>query len=476
MGAMVATWVSEEMQSVDLKDERLNKRVKAVLTVLSERPNASIPEACGGLAEMVAAYRLFGNGKVTMGRVLEPHFESSRKRIAAQPVALLAQDTTEMDLTRPTQQVVGAGRLDGGSRRGVFVHPLHAFTPEGTPLGTVWVDINLRPEKEEADDTEKQGVEDGNTAAQPSGELCPCEKDGNSQGKDGDNNVAAANKQGGTAKRNTLPIEEKESFRWLEGMRQTRAVAKECPDTTCVCLADSEADIYEVFSEDREVANCHWLVRGCQDRALVRNEGNDAKRLTEALQDTPVLSTFKIKLRGREQKVSCEERKRRKSRQARDADVEVHATEVTLRPPPRTDRKLPQVTVNAVLVRESHPPEGEDAVDWLLLTTLPIGTLEQVLLVIEYYCTRWWIEVFFRTLKTGCRVEGRLFEHIDRLLPCLAVYLIVAWRTMFVTHMGRNCPDAPCTIIFEEPEWKSVWTALHNDPLPEQPPRLEGMV
>lgn len=489
---MVATWVSEEMQSVDLKDERLNKRVKAVITALSERPNASIPQACGGLAEMTAAYRLFDNDKVTPQGVLDPHIESTRKRIAAQPVALLAQDTTEVDVTRPTQQVAGAGVLDGGSRRGVYLHEMQAFTTQGTPLGTVWADMHLRQEK---DDAQTQGDEVESAAAQPVGENRPCEEDGNSQGKEGDNDVAAApkqdgnsqgkegdndvaaaQKQDGAAKHKTLPIEKKESFRWLQGLRETREVAKQCPDTTCVCLADSEADIYEVFSEDREVPNCHLIVRACQDRALVRHEDNNAKRLTEALQNTPVLSTFKIKLRAREQKVSCEDRKRRKSRQAREADVEVHATEVTLRPPPRTDRKLPPVTVNAVLVRESNPPEGEDAVEWLLLTTLPIGTLEQVLLIIQYYCVRWWIEVFFRTLKTGCRVEGRLFEHIDRLLPCLAVYMIVAWRTMFVTHMGRNCPDAPCSIIFEDSEWKSVWVATRNDPLPEQPPRLEDMV
>ena len=70
--------------------------------------------------------------------------------------------------------------------------------------------------------------------------------------------------------------------------------------------------------------------------------------------------------------------------------------------------------------------------EWLLLTSLPVDGVEQVRQVIQYYCARWMIEVFFRVLKSGCRAEERRFEHIDRLLSCLAVYLIVAWRTMFV--------------------------------------------
>ena len=113
---------------------------------------------------------------------------------------------------------------------------------------------------------------------------------------------------------------------------------------------------------------------------------------------------------------------------------------VTLRPPYRPDRTLPPVTVNAVLVREPNPPPGETPVEWVLVTTLPIDTLEQVRTIVEYYCVRWWIEILFRTLKSGCRIERRRFEHIDRVLPCLGVYLIVAWRTLFVCRMGRELP------------------------------------
>ena len=108
-------------EGVDLEDRRLNERLKQVLSDLGEHPQLSIPAACGGHVETVAAYRFFDNEKVTAERILQPHFERTRERIAEQPVVLLVQDTSEMDVTRPQQQVRGAGPLDGGSRRGFFL-------------------------------------------------------------------------------------------------------------------------------------------------------------------------------------------------------------------------------------------------------------------------------------------------------------------------------------------------------------------
>src|SRR5215211_6552730 len=134
---MLAPWAVEEMQDVALRDKRLNERLQLILSQLAAHPTASIPAACGGHAETSAAYRFFDNDKVDFDSVLQPHLDCTRTRIAAQPVVLLVPDTTEIDLTRPEQQVQGAGPLDGGARRGVFLHELHAFTPDGTPLGTV---------------------------------------------------------------------------------------------------------------------------------------------------------------------------------------------------------------------------------------------------------------------------------------------------------------------------------------------------
>ena len=140
------------------------------------------------------------------------------------------------------------------------------------------------------------------------------------------------------------------------------------------------------------------------------------------------------------------------------------------------DRQLPPVTVNVVLVREPNPPAGEAPVEWILVTTLPIDTPEQVRTIVAYYCVRWCIEVLFRTLKSGCRIERRRFEHIDRVLPCLGLYLIVAWRTLFVCRMGRSCPDMDCEALFEPSEWKAVWVAVHHQKPPKKAPRLSELV
>jgi hypothetical protein len=115
-------------------------------------------------------------------------------------------------------------------------------------------------------------------------------------------------------------------------------------------------------------------------------------------------------------------------------------------------------------------------VEWILLTSLPIETLDQVRRVIQNYCVRWLVEVFFRTLKSGCRVEERRFEEVDRFLPCLAIYLIVTWRTLYVCRLGREFPDISCEAVFEPAEWQSVYQIVKRDPPPKQPPTLREMV
>jgi hypothetical protein len=408
------------MKTADLNDKRLDERLQMVLSQLAEHPTASIPAACGGYAEMTAAYRLFDNEKATFDKILDAHADATQKRIAAQPVVVLVQDTTEIDVTRPMQPVVGAGPLDGGARVGALLHLLHGFTPDGTPLGTTHA---LAWTREEAS---------------------PCSGLSHSQ-------------------RAAIPIEEKESHRWVATLNQAQAIAQQSPGTQCICVADSEADIYEFFSAGTaEGTRVDWVVRAAQNRALCSENEEAAGCLRE--------------VRGRDALVTCETRGRRQPRESREAEVEVRAGRVTLRPPWRRGNKLPEVTVHAVLVHEPNPPADDVAVEWLLVTTLPIEDVDEVRRVIEVYCVRWMIEVFFRVLKSGCRVEQRRFEHIDRLLTALAVYLIVAWRTLFVCRLGRSCPDVPCEAVFEPAEWKAVWKVVRREDPPPSAPSLGTMV
>lgn len=416
------------MATAELPDQRLNERLTRLLSDLGDRPAASIPAACGGHAEMTAAYRFFDNPKVTTADVLAPHQAATRVRMAAQPVVLLVQDTTEANLTRPRQQVEGAGPLDGGARRGAFLHALEAFSPDGTPLGAVSVEFWTRENQAQ--------------------ERSPQEKD---------------------RQRGQLPIEQKESFRWLAGLRTAREVAQELPQTQLICLADSDADIYDLFVEPRGPHPVDWLIRAFRNRRVETAAEATETRLRGRLLAEPVRFTQRIIVRERVPKTSCETRKRRVARRRRTARVQVRAAGVTLCSPKRS---LPPVAVNVVLVSEPHPPTGEVAVEWILVTTLPIQTRAQVRQILRYYRVRWMIEVLFRTWKSGCRVEQRRFEHLDRLLPCLALYWIVAWRVLMVCRLGRSRPELDCEAILEPSEWRSVWVLTQRKPLPKKPPDL----
>jgi hypothetical protein len=426
-------WVVHELRTVRLSDKRLNDRFGVLLSCLDSYPTASIPAACGGYAETAAAYRFFDNDKVDFDSILQPHIDSTRVRIASQPVVILVPDTTEIDVTRPDRQVIGTGLLDGNARHGVFLHPLHAFTPDGTPLGTVAVDHWVRDESKPRLATQTR------------------------------------------AQRAATPIEEKESHRWLRSLRQAQAEADRCPGTKIIVAADSEADIYEVIAAGMErPRTIDWIVRACQDRALERRAGEKPAapgNLRSAVAATPARFERTISVRGREPKVACDQRRRRQPRQSRTAVVGVRAAQVTLRAPWRKGRETENVTVNAVLVTETNAPTGDEPVEWLLVTSLPVDTDEQIAFVIDVYCNRWMIEIFFRTLKSGCRVEQRRFEHIERLLPCLALYLIVTWRTLYVCRLGRNCPEMRCEVVFDRMEWQPVYQITRQNP-----PALQEMV
>lgn len=420
----------ESLNTAHFGDQRLTDRLVNIVDRLSRKPHMSIPAAREGRAEMEAAYRFFNNPKITPEAITAPHVASTLERIRKTPVALLVQDTTEIDVTRPKQQVEGAGPTSCDVRFGAFYHPLFAFDASGLPLGTVWSKCWTRDSLETT--------------------LTPSEK---------------------RKKNKSLAIEQKETHCWVEGIRAARAAAEMCPQTQCICIADSEADVYEHFAEilnPPKTGQLQLLVRACQDRALIGCEIH----LWDAVRATPSLYQSQVDLSGREAMTKVEQRPRRMSRTARVAQLTTRATTVTLRPPERPDRKLPKVQVNAVLVEEVNPPAGEVAIQWLLVTTLPITTVEQVQQIVSYYSLRWQIEVYFKTLKSGCRIESRYFERMGRLLNCLAVYTIVAWKVFYLCRLSRDCPDMDCEVVFAPSEWKPVYmTVCHKEP-PRKPPTL----
>jgi hypothetical protein len=413
------SWIEDELRTVDLPDQRLNQRFRVLLDRFSSKPTLSIPAACQGWSEVQAAYRFFDNERLTPEQLLQPHCDATLQRIRQQAVVLVPQDTTEFNLTRPQEKI--GGPLSDEKHWGLHDHVALAVTPERLVLGVVhsftWArDVENFRQREDA---------------------------------------------------RYKPIEAKESYRWLQGYRRACAIAAQAPQTTLISVSDSEGDIYEIFEAAARITGrkAEWIVRAYQDRCV---QGDPAGKLTATVAAGPVLGTLQIEVSARAAQ-SHDGRKRRQARSARTPQVTVQACPVTLQAPWRPDQKLPDVAVQAVLVREIDPPTGEPAVAWLLLTSLPVGTFAQACDIIHYYTCRWEIEVFFRVLKSGCTVEQLQLETLERFTNCLALYQIVAWRVLFVMRLGRECPELPCAAVFQEEEWQAVYQIVHGEPARAMP-------
>lgn len=404
-------------------DERLDARYGVVLDQLWSNPTASIPAACGGWAETQAAYRFFSNEKVSETDVLMPHKERTIERIREQKVALVVQDTTELDYTKKREKIQGLGVLNMEERYGCYLHPTVVFTPEGLCLGVTSAQFVTRESGSLGKKTEKE--------------------------------------------REKEPIEDKESYRWLEGYREACELAELAPETEVVMVADREGDIYEIFEEAGQIekGKAHWLIRSTHSRAVDGKEFEDSRDyLHEVVSRTEPLGEVEFDMPARA------------GRPARRVRQTIYASTETLQPPKRKGRRLGAQKVTIILAREENPPKGREPVEWFLITSAGVRTLNRAIEIINWYVARWGIEVFFRVLKTGCRVEELQLEQREHLLPCLAVYMIIAWRILFLTHLGRQCPDISCEVVFDKVEWKAAYIVAMRSKPPKRPPTLNEMI
>ncbi|MCP4737060.1 MAG: IS4 family transposase, partial [Bosea sp.] len=213
------------------------------------------------------------------------------------------------------------------------------------------------------------------------------------------------------------PLEEKESVRWVDGFARVNELAEQLAETRLTYIADREGDIYDLFVE----APCpergaDWLVRVQHyDRLLA-----DGRKLREVIDAAPVLTEITF------------DRPASNGRRARTVHQHIKVVRVTLKAPLRPDRTLPDITVTALLATEPHPPAGEEPLHWMLLTNLPVETPEQAIEKLSWYLCRWQIEVYFKVLKSGCRIEQLQLETRERLEPALAFYMIIAWRVLYL--------------------------------------------
>jgi hypothetical protein len=255
--------------------------------------------------------------------------------------------------------------------------------------------------------------------------------------------------------------EDKESVRWVDGFARVNALAERLSETRLTYIADREGDIYDLFVE----APCpdqgaDWLIRVQHSDRLL----SDGRKLRAALEAAPVLTEIRF------------DRPAAKGRKARTIHQQLKVVRVTLKAPARPDRSLVDVTVTALLATEPNPPAGKDALEWVLLTNLPVETPEQASEKLLWYLCRWQVEIYFKVLKSGCRIEELQLETRERLEPALAFYMIIAWRVLYLTMLGRECPEMPCDTVFADEEWKAAYLVTQRKPPPAQPPSLDTMV
>jgi hypothetical protein len=406
-------WVVSETSSAELGDERLNRRLETVLRRLAAQPDKSIPTASRGWSETQAAYRFFDNEKVTPEKVLAPHQEATRQRMRPHPVVLCVEDTSELDFTsKPKTE--GLGPLSYESTRGIYIHPMLAVTPEGLCLGVLEFWRWVR-------DTSDHG------------------------GKDRQDRLSR-------------PLEQKESLRWVEGYKKVCALQEEAKETRLVYLADRDSDLFELF-EAAASGSAAWLIRAAQDRAV---QGGGL--LWERVGQSPCLGQIEFNLAPA------------RGRKARRVIQSLRAMRVQLRPPYRPDKKLAPVEVTAILAEEQAPPAGEDPIQWLLLSSLPVENFAEAHEKIQWYLCRWQIEVYFHVLKNGCKVEELQLQSRERIEVALALYLIVAWRVLYLTRLGRTVPDLCCEVAFSPQEWQAAYLVSKRQRPPAEPPRLQEIL
>jgi len=411
-------WIEAELGGADVGDARLTARLLQITGTFYQKPTANIPQACGSVKSAKATYRFLDNEKVEWPAILAPHYSATEVRIREHRVVLAAQDTTTLNYsTHP--QTEGLGPIgDSEHVLGLVAHDTMTFTTEGVPLGLLDLQCWSRSEI------------------------------------------------GSSKERHSKPIEDKESFKWVQSYRAVSQVQNRCRKTTLVVVGDRESDIHEIFAEQAATPHgAQLLIRAERSRNRQVLDGDDNhESLWHVLEQQPIIDERELLVPPSEE------------RKARKAVLAVRTAAVVLKPPSRKPHLAP-VPVWAVLAREMNAPEGVEPLEWMLLTTVQVKHKDDAFQRLSWYARRWGIEVYHRILKSGCCVEARQLENSRRLSNCLAIDLIVAWRIFHIVTMGEQTPDVPCTIYFAPSEWRALVTFVTKTKVPPpQPPSLNEAV
>lgn len=400
-------WADNELGGASLGDPRLSARL-----VDSARSQAAMPGrafcgvAQGDKAALKGYYRLIDkpdDSQVTLEAILAPHRQRTVQRMKAQSTVLCIQDGTDLNYSGLAQceglGVIGSNQT-GAQSGGLHLHSTLVLTTEGLPLGVL-------------------------------GAQCwaPIPK-----AKDERRPTSA------------VPIEEKKTFAWIKGLRECNELAVDLPDTRLVCVMDREADFFELFDEQRRSRRVDLLVRAKHDRAT-----RDELHLFESVRQSPVQSQLRINVPRQSARAKKSKQKARPGHAQRKAQVDLRYREIEFRPPSNQPGKE-AITLWVVHVLETSPPADAMPVEWFLLTTCAITTAEQAQECLRWYCLRWRIEDWHRVLKSGCRIQTLQHKTAERLKRAIAINLVIAWRIMLMTLLGRECPDLPAEVLFSDLE------------------------
>lgn len=406
------SWATEEFSGIDLGDRRLNERLRVSCDLLSRAPELSIPGVCPDWASTKGVYRLLSNRRVTSDAILSAHVERTLARCAAEREVLCIGDTTDVNVSRDCP-AVGVGRMSDPKMRGFYAHVLLAVTPSCHHLGilhTTWI--------------VRDPLTTGKTVQQ----------------------------------RRLLPIEEKESGRWLADFMTVNKLAETHPDKIFYYIADRESDSYELLSAAHNAA-AQIIIRTRSNRLL-----EQGGKLHDVIGCSPVIGCANVTI------------PRSHNRPERIATLALRAQPMALRAPRRPHGRDESVTIHVIQATEINPKKGVEPISWTLYTYCPIDTTEHIMAILKRYVCRWQIEIYFRVLKDYCSIESLRLDHIDRLQNAIALYLVISWRVMHLMTTARQYPDQPCTNLIEPHEWKLVWVLKYKKPPPKKTPTNREIV
>ena len=404
-------WAHNEFGGARLGDERLSKRLVESARIQAEMPGEAFSGAGQGNWPLVKGYyRMIekpDDAAITMDAILAPHRERTLQRMMTQHTVLCIQDGTDLNYNSLAQcqglGVIGTNQTSAQSR-GLHLHSTLVVTTDGLPLGLLGAQCEApQGQKEEPEEEEEKA----------------CSR--------------------------TKPLEERKTFCWIESLRDSNALAAEMPSTRQVCVMDREADFFELFNEPRH-QQVELLVRAKHDR---RTEGQ--YKLFETLRRSEVRGTLTIQIPRQSARPKLSKQKARPHRSERTAQVALRYQEVELSPPSEHKDKAP-VKLWVVHLHEETPPPGEIPLEWFLLTTIAVTRNWIAEECIRWYRLRWRIEDWHRVLKSGCGTEKLAYRTAERLKRGIAINMVIAWRIMLMTLLGRECPELPAEVLFSDIE------------------------